>query len=134
MSLAGQIVNLIAALLLLVSFAMLSQRRVRDLVDLFMIQGALLAAATLVTAVATGQSHLYYSAALTVALKVIVLPLILRRVLRRLALETDVELLINIPTTMLVGIALVVVAFNMAVPISQLAGTITRGALGIALA
>jgi len=133
-SLAGQIVNLIAALLLLVSFAMLSQRRVRDLVDLFMIQGALLAAATLVTAVATGQSHLYYSAALTVALKVIVLPLILRRVLRRLALETDVELLINIPTTMLVGIALVVVAFNMAVPISQLAGTITRGALGIALA
>jgi hydrogenase-4 component E len=134
MSVAGQIVNLIAALLLLVSFAMLSQRRVRDLVDLFMIQGALLAAATLVTAVATGQSHLYYSAALTVALKVIVLPLILRRVLRRLALETDVELLINIPTTMLVGIALVVVAFNMAVPISQLAGTITRGALGIALA
>ncbi len=134
MSLAGQIVNLIAALLLLVSFAMLSQRRVRDLVDLFMLQGALLAAATLVTAVATGQSHLYYSAALTVALKVIVLPLILRRVLRRLALETDVELLINIPTTMLVGIGLVVVAFNMAVPISQLAGTITRGALGIALA
>lgn len=134
MSLAGQLVNLIAALLLLVAFAMLSQRRVRDLVDLLMVQGALLAAATLVTALATGQTHLYYSLAVTLALKVVLLPYILRRIVRRLALETDVELLINTPTTLLVGIGLVVVAFNLAVPIAQLAGTITRGALGIALA
>jgi len=133
-SLAGQLVNLIAALLLLVAFAMLSQRRVRDLVDLLMVQGALLAAATLVTALATGQTHLYYSLAVTLALKVVLLPYILRRIVRRLALETDVELLINTPTTLLVGIGLVVVAFNLAVPIAQLAGTITRGALGIALA
>lgn len=134
MSLAGQLVNLVATLLLLVAFAMLSQRRVRDLVDLLMVQGALLAAATLVTALATGQTHLYYSLAVTLALKVVLLPYILRRIVRRLALETDVELLINTPTTLLVGIGLVVVAFNLAVPIAQLAGTITRGALGIALA
>jgi len=38
----------------------------------------------------------------------------------------DVETLINIPTTMLVGIVLVILAFNVALPISQLAGTITR--------
>jgi hydrogenase-4 component E len=133
-SLAGQLVNLVAALLLLVAFAMLSQRRVRDLVDLLMVQGALLAVATLVTALATGQTHLYYSLAVTLALKVVLLPYILRRIVRRLALETDVELLINTPTTLLVGIGLVVVAFNLAVPIAQLAGTITRGALGIALA
>ncbi len=134
MSLAGQLVNLVAALLLLVAFAMLSQRRVRDLVDLLMVQGALLAVATFVTALATGQTHLYYSLAVTLALKVVLLPYILRRIVRRLALETDVELLINTPTTLLVGIGLVVVAFNLAVPIAQLAGTITRGALGIALA
>jgi hydrogenase-4 component E len=133
-SLAGQLVNLVAALLLLVAFAMLSQRRVRDLVDLLMVQGALLAVATFVTALATGQTHLYYSLAVTLALKVVLLPYILRRIVRRLALETDVELLINTPTTLLVGIGLVVVAFNLAVPIAQLAGTITRGALGIALA
>ncbi len=134
MSLVGQLVNLVAALLLLVAFAMLSQRRVRDLVDLLMVQGALLAVATLVTALATGQTHLYYSLAITIALKVVLLPHILRRIVRRLALETDVEMLINTPTTLLVGIGLVVVSFNLAVPIAQLAGTITRGALGIALA
>ena len=46
----------------------------------------------------------------------------------------DVETLINIPTTMLIGIVLVIFAFNLALPISQLAGTVTRATLGIALA
>jgi hydrogenase-4 component E len=45
-----------------------------------------------------------------------------------------VETLINIPTTMLVGIALVIFSFNLAAPISQLAEGITRGLIGIALA
>lgn len=134
MSLTSQFVNMIAALLLLVAFAMLSQRRVRDLVDLLMLQGILLAVATLLTALATGQTHLYYSCAVTVAIKVVLLPSLLRRIVRRLDLRADVEPLINTPTTLLVGIGLVVVAFNLAVPIAQLAGTLTRGALGIALA
>lgn len=134
MSVASQLINLVAALLLLVSFAMLSQRRVRALVDLFIVQGALLAAATLLAAWSTGQAHLYASAVLTILLKVIVLPYILLRLIRRLDLAADVEGLINIPTTMLVGIGLVVVAFNLALPIAQLAGTITRGTLGIAMA
>jgi hydrogenase-4 component E len=42
--------------------------------------------------------------------------------------------LFNVPTIMLVGIVLVIVSFNLALPISQLAGTITRGTLGIAMA
>ena len=42
--------------------------------------------------------------------------------------------LINIPTIMLVGILLVILTFNLALPISQLAGTITRATLGIAMA
>ena len=60
------------------------------------------------------------------------LPWILHRLIRRLNVKWDVETLINIPTTMLIGIVLVIFAFNLALPISQLAGTITRGTLGIA--
>jgi len=133
-SLANQLVDLIAALLLLTSFAMLAQRRLSALVDLLALQGALLAAATVVAAWSTGQAHLYLSALLTVALKVIVLPMILRRLVRRLDLQWDRETLVNTPTTMLVGIVLVIVAFNLALPISVLSGSILRGALGIALA
>jgi len=46
----------------------------------------------------------------------------------------DVETLINIPATMLIGIVLVIFAFNLATPISQIAGTVTKSTLGIATA
>ena len=130
----NQVINLLAALMLLIVFAMLSQRRILRLIHLFALQGAVLTLNTLLVAVTLGQPHLYFSAALTLALKVLVLPWILHRLIDRLNLRWDVETLLNIPTLMLVGIVLVIVSFNLALPISQLAGTITRGTLGIAMA
>jgi len=62
------------------------------------------------------------------------LPWLLHRLIDRLNIRWDVETLVNIPTTMLVGIVLVIISFNLALPISQLAGTITRSTLGIAMA
>ncbi|MDP2241819.1 MAG: formate hydrogenlyase [Burkholderiales bacterium] len=134
MPISLQLINLMAALLLLIAFAMLSQRRILSLIYLFAWQGAVLAANSVIVAWSTGQTHLYYSALVTFALKVVVLPWILHRLIIRLNIKWDVETLINIPTTMLAGIALVIISFNLALPISQLAGTITRGTLGIAIA
>jgi len=131
---SGQLINLFAALLLLIAFAMLSQRRVLSLINLFALQGLILSISTAIVAYSSNQHHLYYSAALTLLLKVIFLPWILHRLIRKLNVKWDVETLFNIPTTMLVGIALVVFAFNLAAPISQMAGTITKGTLGIAMA
>jgi hydrogenase-4 component E len=130
----AQLINLFAAILLLLSFAMLAQRRVLSLIDLFAAQGLALSTSTVIVAYATKQPHLYFSAALTLILKVILLPWILHRLIRKLDVKWDVEQLINIPTTMLVGIVLVVFAFNLASPISQLASTVTRATLGIAMA
>src|SRR3954466_10335180 len=130
----AQFVNLGAALLLLLGFAMLSQRRVRTLLDLFAAQGAVLACSTAIVAWGTHQPHLYASAGLPVVLKVVLLPWLLHRLIVRLDVRWDVEPLINIPTTMLIGIVLVVFAFNLAVPISELASTVTRSTLGIAMA
>jgi hydrogenase-4 component E len=129
-----QLVNLLAAVLLLLAFAMLSQRRILSLINLFAAQGLVLFLATALVASITGQSHLYWSAGLTLLLKVLLLPWILHRLIRRLNVRWDVETLLNIPTTMLVGIVLVILAFNLAAPISQLAGTMTRSTLGIAMA
>src|ERR1700674_2929196 len=133
-SLSGQVLNLLAAFLLLLAFAMLSQRRVLPLIHLFAWQGAALAASTLIVAHSTGQAHLYFSAALTVALKVMLIPWVLHRLIDRLYVRWDVETLINIPTTMLIGIGLAIFAFALAAPISQMASTVTRSTLGIALA
>ena len=130
----GQLINFLAALLLLIAFAMLSQRRILSLIHLFAWQGFILALSTTVVAYSTHQPHLYYSAFLTLVLKAFLLPWILHRLIIRLNIKWDVETMINVPTTMLVGIALVIFAFNLAAPISQLSDTITRSTLGIAMA
>jgi hydrogenase-4 component E len=107
-----QLLNVCAALLLLLSFAMLAQRRIVNLVNLLAMQGSLL----------------------TLALKVVFLPWILRRLIRRLQVYWDSEPLLNIPLTMLVGVIVVVFSFGLAQPISALASTATRNSIGIALA
>ena len=134
LELTGQIINLCAALMLLIGFAMLAQRRILALINLFMWQGLMLFLSTLFVAITTYQDHLLWSAGLTLILKVILLPWILHRLIRRLSIKWDVETMINIPTTMLIGIVLVIIAFNVAAPISQLSGTILRATIGIALA
>jgi hydrogenase-4 component E len=130
----AQLINLCAALLLLLAFAMLTQRRILSLVNLFAAQGCVLVVSTLVVAYSTHQHHLYYSALVTLVLKVLLMPWILHRLIRALNVRWDVETLINIPATMLIGIALVIFAFNLATPISQIAGTVTKSTIGIATA
>ncbi|MCC8403264.1 formate hydrogenlyase [Paraburkholderia sp. MMS20-SJTN17] len=131
---ATQLINFLAAVLLLLSFAMLSQRRILSLIHLYTLQGAALVLANLILGFVAGDPHLYVSAGLTLVLKVGAIPWILYRLVRRLDIQTDVEPLINIPTTLLIGIVLVIIAFNVASPISQLATSAARGTLGIALA
>ncbi len=129
-----QFINLLAAILLMLAFAMLSQRRILSLIYLYTLQGATLVAATAIVGFVTGQPHLYFSAAITLVLKVLLIPMLLHRVIDRLNVRWDVETLINIPTTMLIGIVLVMFSFYLAEPISQMSSTIARGTLGIALA
>ncbi|BCZ84594.1 formate hydrogenlyase [Paraburkholderia terrae] len=132
--LSTQIINLLAAVLLMVSFAMLSQRRILTLIHLYTLQGIALVLANLVLGYVTDDVHLYISGMLTLVLKVGLIPWILYRLVQRLNVKTDVETLLNIPTTLLIGIVLVIVAFNVATPVSQLASSVARGTLGIALA
>ena len=129
-----QVLNALAALLLLLSFAMLSQRRIVTMVNLLAVQGAVLCAATLLLAWRTGENHLYLSAALTLALKVIFLPWLLHRLIRRLAVYWDTEPMLHISGTMLLGLLIVVFSFGLAQPIAALASTATRNAIGIAVA
>ncbi len=131
---ASQLIDLGAAVLLLTSFAMLSQRRILSLVNLYAWQGAVLSVSTAAVAYTSGQHHLYVSAALSLILKVILLPWILHRLIRRLNVRWDTEPLLNIPTTMLVGILLVVFAFALSQPVALLSTSIARSTLGIAMA
>jgi hydrogenase-4 component E len=133
-ALLTQFVNLLGALLLILAFGMIAQRRILSLIHLFTLQGATLVLATAVVGYVTHQPHLYISAALTFVLKVLAIPWLLHRLIERLDIRWELETLINIPTTMLIGIVVVIFAFNLALPISQLSSTLASGTLGIALA
>src|ERR1700739_2391512 len=133
-ALLTQAINLFAALLLILAFAMITQRRVLNLVHLFTAQGLALAAATLDVAYLTAQHHLYASAAATFLLKVVLLPWLLHRLIDRLPVRWGGEALLKTPLTMLIGILLVVFAFNLASPVAALSASIARATLGIALA
>ncbi len=129
-----QVINLLAAVILMLSFAMISQRRIASLINLFALQGAALVAASVLLGYAGHNPDLYVSAGLTFALKVILIPWLLYRVIRKLNVRWDVEPLINVPTLMLAGIALVIFSFSLALPVSRLSSSIAGGSLGIALA
>ncbi|MGF6702372.1 hydrogenase-4 membrane subunit HyfE [Paraburkholderia sp. MM5496-R1] len=92
---ATQLINFLAAVLLMLSFAMLSQRRILSLIHLYTLQGVALVLANLILGFVTGDAHLYVSAGLTLVLKVGVIPWLLYRLVRKLDIQADVEPLIT---------------------------------------
>lgn len=125
--------NILAAFVLLTSFAMLAQRRMYGLLVIFAWQGFFLSLSAGLVAHAAGIRHLYVSAALTLALKVVALPYILYSLVKRLNIFRDVEPLVNIHATMLVGIALVIFSYHLTAPVREMSLLFTRTTLAAAL-
>jgi hydrogenase-4 component E len=77
------VANVIAAVMLLIEFGMLRQALARDQVRLYMAQSALISVLAIVIAADRNLPDLYALAALSAALKVVAVPLALRRLLGR---------------------------------------------------
>jgi len=127
-------VDLCAALLLLTCFAIIAQRRLSACVDLFALQSAFLAVTAALVAFLTGIHHIYIAALLTVIIKVIVIPRILKKVIERLNVTRELVLNVNIPPSLLICGALVILAFYITQPIISLGFLLTKDSLAIALA
>lgn len=130
----SQLVDLCSVLLLLCCFAIVAQRRLSACVDLFALQSTFLAATAALVALLTGHTHIYFAAALTIVVKVIVLPRILRKVIERLNVSRELGMHVNIPAGLLICGALVILAFFITQPIIPLGYLLTRDSLAIALA
>ncbi|MBF0318637.1 MAG: formate hydrogenlyase [Nitrospirae bacterium] len=130
----AQINSFLAALVLLTAFAMLSQRKINSLVILFAWQGLFLSINTAVTGFVAAKHHLYISSLLTLSLKVILLPYILHVLVVRLKIRKEMETIMNIPATMLIGIALVIFSYHLTAPVREMSTLITRSTLAVALA
>jgi len=133
-SFAAEINSVLAALILLTSFGLLVQRRIYGLLHIFAWQGLLLSISTAIVGYTASLHHLYISALLTLTIKVIVLPYILYLLIHRLRIHKEVEAMINIPATMLIGIILVILSYHLMSPITELSNLVTRSTLAVALA
>jgi len=134
LELAARVNGFLAALVLLTAFAMLAQRRMNGLIHLFAWQGLLLSVNTAIVGYVAARHHLYISSLLTLGLKVLLLPYILHVLIRRLKIHKEIEVVVNIPMTMLIGIGLVVFSYQLTAPIVQLSTMVTRSTLAVALA
>jgi hydrogenase-4 component E len=134
LQLLAQINSFLAALVLLSAFAMLSQRKINGLVTLFAWQGLFLSINTAVVGYVAAKHHLYISSLLTLSIKVILLPYILHVLVVRLKIKKEMETIVNIPTMMMIGIALVLFSYKLTAPVREMSTLITRSTLAVALA
>lgn len=132
--LGSQLVNLGSALLLLTSFAIVAQRRLSACVDLFALQSVFLASTAALVAFLTDIHHIYAAAALTILIKVVVIPRILKQVIERLNVKREVEMNVNVPAGLLICGGLVMLAFFITQPVIPLGALLTRDSLALALA
>src|SRR5215469_13746325 len=74
--------NVVAVLVLLLEFGMFRQALLRDQIRLYAAQSAAVSVLAVIVAAARHVPELYVLAALSAALKVVIVPLVMRRVLR----------------------------------------------------
>lgn len=129
-----QLINGLAALMLLVSFSLLAQHRLLSVLQWFAGQGLILAATAAIVAYATGNNELYVSAALTLVLKGMLLPWLLWRIIRRLHVHREVEPLMNMAATMIIALAVTLFAYHIIQPIEHISQLLTRDSMAIATA
>jgi hydrogenase-4 component E len=134
LGLLEQAVFVLAALVVFLSFVLLSQPRLTSMVRTFAWQGGLLALLTAVVAAAGNEPHLYLSALLTLGLKALLIPWMLHRLIRRLDLERHMEALTYQSLAIMAGAALVIFSYWVVLPIARLELANTRNLIAVSLA
>jgi hydrogenase-4 component E len=130
----SQFVNILSMLLLVTTLAIVSQRRLSACVDLFALQSLFLGLTAALVAYLTGIRHIYIAALLTIFIKALVIPIILKRVIEHLNVKRELVFNINTPTSLLICGALVIFAFSLTQPIISLGFLLTKDSLAVALA
>jgi hydrogenase-4 component E len=116
----AQLITLCAAAMLVLQLLLVVQRMLLTNIRLFALQSLMLAAIATVVAYFHNATHVYWVAALTVVGKVLFLPWLLNRIVRRINIVQEIEPLINAPTSMIICGALTLLGYIVARPFTTL--------------
>jgi hydrogenase-4 component E len=111
--LAFDVAHLLAGGLVLVSFMLLYQGRLYALLNVFALHAFVLALSVAWQAQVQDAPHLYVTAVIALVFKAIAIPVALHRIIQHLGVHREIETVVGIGPTMLVGMGLV--ALSMAV-------------------
>ncbi len=117
---ASRLITLLASLMLVLQLLLVVQRMLITNIRLFALQSLLLAAIATVVAVAYGAWHVLVIAVLTFVGKVVFLPWLLTRLVRRIKIEQEINPFVNMPASMLICGALTVLSTVVARPFTSL--------------
>lgn len=133
-SLYSQVIGFLAAMIVFTAFVMLAQGKLIALINSFAVQGLLLALITIMVAESLGYHHLYVSAGLTLALKGILIPWLLRYLVVKMGLHRHVDPAERPVHLMLIGASLVVFSYYVTLPVVRLSMLETRNILAVSMA
>ncbi|MET4699082.1 hydrogenase-4 component E [Constrictibacter sp. MBR-5] len=132
-SLAFDIAHMFAGAMLVASFALLYQRRMSGIVDTYVVHSLILTVAAGWQAYIQDAPHLYVTAAIALVFKTLIIPIALRRIMRRLDIHRSVETVLGIGPTMLLGVGLVALSILLIFPVTESADAFAREDLALAL-
>jgi hydrogenase-4 component E len=101
------VAHLFAGGLVLASLMLLYQRRLYALLNVFALQAFVLALSVAWQAYIQDAPHLYITAGIALVFKAIVIPVALHRMIVRLGIHREIETVVGVGPTMLVGMGLV---------------------------
>ena len=110
---------LAAGLFLLTAFGIVATRQARGCLNLFIVQSLLLAASAALLGLRFDSAHLYGVALVNAVSKPVIVPWLLRRVASaELYTRREIDQVLNIPTTLLIALALAIGAYFLGVPLA----------------
>ena len=127
------VAHLLGGATLLLSFALLSQRRISATIHTYALQAAVLALAACWQGYVQNASHLYVTGIITFTAKGVIIPVALHRLVRRLKLAGDVDPALGIFPSMALGVAMVALSIMVVLPTTVQSQALTREDLALAL-
>ena len=127
------VAHLLAGSLVLVSFMLLYQDRLYALLNVYALHAFVLALSVAWQAYAQDAPHLYATAAIALIFKAIIIPVVLHRMIVRLGIHREIETVVGIGPTMMIGMSLVALSMVVMLRVTAEADPLAREDLAFAL-
>ena len=124
---------LCAAGMLVSAFLMVGQRALFTTIRLYGIQSLFLGVVAAVIALSSSRHELLVTAVITVALKAILIPWYLMRIIDRIGIHREIEPFLNVPASLMVCLGLTVVGYRVSTGFPQGGRSESHHLIGVAL-